>query len=231
MRVRVPLIALAAAMLGLGLPGCLFDATTTTNDEEVIPEYPADLSAPESLVVQLQVAYELREAERFNELLAPEFYFGLHQFDALYAPADHWGRGQEVLATGALFEGTDFGSSGVFVERIRLRLTTAPAGPATLEEFPGEDLRMIRVMDTALDVDLSSDTTLRVNGDRQLFWFRRGRAVGDEDPARWYLLRWEDQANPARKPTLTDGPVPVAHFSWGWIRLTAGNFGTRGDQG
>jgi len=175
-------------MLGAGLAviaaGCIFSPKT----EDVVVdngEYSKSLGHPDSLINDLQVAYRRREIGPYAKLLGNEFIFHFLPADAEEIPDGKWNKDQDSTGTFNLFNDVD-------VTRITISLQWyAPKADTLL----GEPVQLVEVSFTDLKVDIDGgNTTLQVNGDRQLFAFQKGDQPG-EDPDRWYFVDWEDQGS------------------------------------
>jgi len=174
------------------------------DDDSVSPPAPPDLSTPEAIVEQLQVAYRERDIEAYADLLAPEFRFYFQPVDAAGLGVESWDAEQDSTGTDALF-----GSNQV--SSILVDLTYgAPQVPTEVGFDP--DVRKIRLTGVLLEVNQTNGTTLLVT-DIQDMYFRPGRGANGEDPDRWYLLEWRDLPSTARAPTS-----PGVDLTWGSIK-------------
>lgn len=150
--------------------------------------------SPESVLQLLIKSYTRRDIVLYASLLAGDFQFWFDPDTRPSTVPDFWTRQQDSTGTGNLFAASD-------VSDIRIRLTY---GTSTWDNTLGHaGWRKIRVTDTFLEVDKVPPTgevvTLRVDGDVQDFYFRRGRTPADtlatSPTARlWYLVEWRDLA-------------------------------------
>jgi len=174
------------------------------NDDTVSPPPPPDLSTPEAIVEQLQVAYRERDIEAYADLLAPEFRFYFQPQDADAIGEESWTANQDSIGTGALFATRE-------VSAIRIALGHGAATDPTESGFD-PDVKKIRLNSVQLEVDLVDGVTLLV-ADLQDMYFRPGREANGEDPDRWYLLEWRDLPS-----TVRVLKSPGVELTWGSIK-------------
>lgn len=176
----------------------------TTESTPPVPTDYKPLTEPDNVIHNLEESYRRREVEPYAELLAPEFRF-VFQPDPGDPPGTsrQWNRNQDSTGTGNLFRASE-------VTQIRIELLRGEAAPAT--EAGLEHTMKIRVLGTFLDVDLDNGTTLRVSGDVQDYFVRRGDPDAGEDE-RWYLVEWRDISGAA----LALNPE-AEDISWGQIK-------------
>jgi len=182
-----PLVGLAA----LTLAGCIFSPKT---EEPAAPrnEYAA-LTAPESLVVNLQVSYRRKDIKKYAELLATDFEFKFQEVDQTENGVS-WTRDQDSTGTDGLFRTP-------LVSTISIQLTHLPAEDPSELGFD-DDVKKIRINFVQLEVEQTDGTTLLVT-DLQDMYFRPGREALGEDPDRWYLLEWRDLSPGPAAPRVT----------------------------
>ena len=211
---------------GLGLLALL--GWTTACTTECLPPDPncpgpppITQSSPANVVKLLQESYKQRNPVNYAKLLASDFQFW---FDPATRPGsvpEFWTRLQDSTGTANLFAAED-------VSDIRIELTYGSDVP---DNTIGHDKwRKIRVTDTFLEVDKVPQSgeviTLRVDGDVQDFYFRKGRTPGDtlaSSPTGklWYLVEWRDLARLAAPGRLDErGPAPAAVSKnlWGSLK-------------
>jgi hypothetical protein len=198
------------AGLALGsvlLFGCGDDATRP-------PESPYSdaLTHPDSLINDLMASYREREIEPYANLLARDFKFVFQQDDVTPdIPLGYWNATEDSTGTRHLLEST-------YVTDIRVALTWPAPVDTTLD---GEPVQRVVATVTILDVDQSDGVTLRIVGDRQLFYFRPGRPEFGEDAGRLYLVQWEDLGRwggIGKGGSAAEGPQAVGSGSWGEIK-------------
>ncbi len=155
-----------------------------------------DASSPENVLENLQTAYKLRESMPYADLLADDFRFyfdeGTRQQNG--SLPEYWERSEDAAQTGALFASDQ-------VTDIRVDLRHGAAEPVTVAGR--ESWLRIRVTDTFLEVDLKPQPgeleglTLRVDGQQNDFYFRKGKSAADtlsgSATAQFYhLVEWRD---------------------------------------
>lgn len=175
--------------------------------EEESP-YLGDYSVIENLVEDLQTSWVRREVDRYADLLSEDFVFVFQEDDADGFPEGYWNKGDDVLAVKRIFESPQ-------VTAIRMQLTYGQPVANQTTKIHDENATLITVTNTFLDVDLDGgETTLRVHGDTQLFFFQMGDEAQGEDPSRWYLVEWQD---------LGRNTLAVAEAkTWGGLRRILG---------
>jgi len=214
---RISRVFLLVGLVAVAFAGCIFSPKT----EDPTPprnEY-AELTAPESLIVNLQVSYRRKDIPRYAELLATDFVFKFQEIDQTQN-GDAWTRDQDSTGTDALFRTP-------LVSTINIDLTHLPAEDPSELGFD-DDVKKVRINFVQLEVEQTDGTTLLVT-DLQDMYFRPGRELLGEDPERWYLLEWRDfpdagGAAPRVSPlgagvgmtTAEDGST--RHVSWGALR-------------
>jgi hypothetical protein len=209
---RISRVFLPVLLLVAPLAGCIFDPKT----EPPPPprnEY-AQPTAPESLVVNLQVSYRRQEIDKYADLLATDFRFFFQPVDQAQN-GESWNADQDSTGTDALFRTPE-------VSTIRIELVHGPAEEPTEIGFDPDVLK-IRINNVQLEVDQVSGTTLLVT-DVQDMYFRPGRDAFGEDPERYYILEWRDIPPAGGAPTI----APLAYgdgaesgdetVSWGALR-------------
>ena len=185
----LPLAFSFALLLGVN-SGC----TKKDTIPPVVEDYINPRTKPSDVVKNLQLAYKRRNIVEYARLLGNDFQFW---FDPDTRPdnvPEFWTRQQDSTGTGNLFAATD-------VSDIRITLTY---GADVADNTIGhEGWRKIRVTDTFLEVDkvppVGEVITLRVDGDVQDYYLRKGRTPGDtlaSSPTskEWFLVEWHDLA-------------------------------------
>jgi hypothetical protein len=200
--------ALCAAILIL--PGCNEDPVPTC--DPCPPKIYADPTAPESVLVDLQIAYRRRDIKPYAALLAPEFTFTFIPTDVqdLGLSSGTWNKSEDSTGTGHLFGATQ-------VSAIRAELTFSPAVADTESGHPPGSM-WIRVTQTALEVDQTDGITWTVT-EPQDFFFRSGNPSAGEDPSHWFLLEWRDLDQIAFAPRLTPEATAVRATTWGQMKV------------
>lgn len=191
---RVLLVGLSAALLAAS--GCIF---SPKKDPPVnnLPTYSADLTHPDSLINDLMAAYVRQEIEPYARLIGQDFKFIFQEADLTpEIPLGYWNAEEESTGTRRLFE-------DITVENIKIDLTWLAPETVIIEGLQAE--RVI-VNNTFLDVDQSNGVTLRVDGDQQFFYFRKGNPDFGQDTTRYYMVRWEDLGNPGGVGAPGKGP-------------------------
>jgi hypothetical protein len=202
---------IGAAFLLVGTAGCFLSETAVTNPKPLPDAVYVVPSAPESVLVNLAVAHAKREVGPYADLLAPEYTFRFAGPDAQDFGRSTLSRSEDSLATGSLF-----GSRGV--EGISVLLPHGDPVPAAGVRFPAGTM-LIRVNSPELQVSVTDGTTWSVSN-LQEFYFRPGRAANGEDPARWFLLEWDEIAGTAKPaPPRVPSPQAVRPASWGVLKL------------
>lgn len=196
-------------------------AGCSDTEKQVIidPPPPTDRLQPSDVVTALVYSYKHRDTVEYSRILASDFQFW---FDPDTRPdnvPEFWTRLQDSTGTGNLFRATD-------VTDIRITLTY---GADVADNTIGHrGWRKIRVTDTFLEVDkvppVGEVLTLRVDGDVQDFYLRKGRTPADtlaSSPTskQWYLVEWHDLA---RLSALKEaGATPAASQPTTWSRFKA----------
>lgn len=186
--------SLFSLVLATGIVALLAVGCTKPGGPPPDPETYKERTSPANVVNNVIVSYKKREIDRYAELLADDFQF---YFDEETRPVGipiFWNRLEDSTGTGNLFSASD-------VTDIRITLTYGNDVPVT--QVGRESWRKITVTDTFLEVDKppvggGEVLTLRVDGDLQDFYFRKGKAPGDTLPGSttanlWYLVEWRDQ--------------------------------------
>lgn len=166
--------------------------------------------SPEDVVRTLEACYRGQDLHGFSQLLAEDFHFYLEpgRRDNLDLPPA-WDRESEVGGTETLFGFGDLAD-------IRIDLRFGESTP--VNELGREDWVSINVLDVFIEVDLNptpeeiEGVTLRVDGDRQLLYFRKGRTPDDTNPAtaeKYYLVEWRDFG-----AVQSPSPTPVERITW-----------------
>jgi hypothetical protein len=205
---RVPRIAPSIPLLVLMAAGC-FNPTIVPPDRE--RDVYAEPTAPESLIVNLQVSYRRREIGPYARILAPEFTFKFQDVDRA-DNGEFWTFTEDSTGTEALFDSPLVGSISIQLEHL------PPEEPSELGFDP--DVKKVRINFVQLEVDQVDGTTLLVT-DLQDMYFRPGRVADGEDPERWFLLEWRDipSAGAPRLSPLDDGTMAANEgtrfASWG----------------
>ncbi|NNF08567.1 MAG: hypothetical protein HKN21_17530 [Candidatus Eisenbacteria bacterium] len=153
--------------------------------EEESP-YLGDYSVIENLLEDLQTSWIRREIDRYADLLSEDFVFVFQEDDADGIPDGYWNKDEDVLAVKRIFDSPQ-------VTAIRTQLAYGQPEDNQTTKIREENATLITVTNTFLDVDLDGgETTLRVQGDTQLFFFQMGDEAQGEDPSRWYIVEWQD---------------------------------------
>jgi hypothetical protein len=160
------------------------------------------------------VSYVRREIAQYAKLLAQDFQFVFQTTDPSRPPEGFWTRDEDSTGTDALFRTPD-------VADIRIDLIHGPAEDPS-EVGWDEDVKLIRINQTFLEVDEVAGITWQVT-DLQDMFFRPGRAEKGEDPSLWYLLEWRDLPGAGQAPRVTPSSVPAGPAqtyvsSWGDLR-------------
>lgn len=197
--VRATIFAAAAALTAsvLLLPACGDDETTRPADRV------RDYSVPDSVLAALVDAYNTRDCDLYAELLGYDFTFVFQEVDVTWEiPSGTWNMTEDSTGTCRLFSSAD-------VDEIRLAMTWEPPVAMTVD---GKSALLLAATVGILDVDERNGVTLRLVGDRQDFYLRLGEADHGEDPARYYLMRWEDLGHSGF------GKPGVEPTTWGEIK-------------
>lgn len=210
---RVHAITLALIVMALGAAGCGGDKPTP-------PTITARL-APSDVVDQLQTAYRTRDPQMYARLLADDFHFIPFQPRDSHESPESWPRALDSSYTNRLFQATD-------VRQVRVALTWGADVPDN--QLGHEGWRRIRITDTFIEVDqeppLGEILTLRVDGDVQDFFLRKGQSPGDtvsSSPTaqEWFLVEWHDLARLQAASGGPDAaPTPVVAMNWSGIKKT-----------
>lgn len=211
-----PVVRCLAVLLGLGLFGCGGEADPCATCP---PPGPADP------IKELQLAYQRRDMGQYTRLLADDFTFCFDPDMRPAAPQPCWDRAADSTATARLFAAADISD---------IRITLTYAGDMPVNEPGKEKWRRIRITDTFLEVDKVPPTTevitYRVDGDKQDFYFRKGRNPADTLAAsptakEWFLVAWNDLGRlNGSAATSAAGPKPaVATATWGSVKLLFAN--------
>lgn len=200
----------APFILALGLAACSADSPT---EPPPATNY-LELTAPENLVHNLQVAYRLLEIDRYRELLTGDFEFRLTEQDVRWYERDHMTYEEDSQGTGSLFGAVD-------VLRIEIDLPHTGPTEATELDIPAGSMK-IRVPNTRLEVHAVDETTYLITT-RQEFFFREGDEAKGEDPQRWYLFQWREHSESTRAVRVEGAPgaatpVPVSELTWGLLK-------------
>ena len=206
-------LALALVVMALGAAGCGGDKPTP-------PTITARL-APSDVVDQLQTAYRTRDPQMYARLLADDFHFIPFQPRDSHESPESWPRALDSSYTNRLFQATD-------VRQVRVALTWGADVPDN--QLGHEGWRRIRITDTFIEVDqeppLGEILTLRVDGDVQDFFLRKGQSPGDtvsSSPTaqEWFLVEWHDLARLQAASGGPDAaPTPVVAMNWSGIKKT-----------
>lgn len=212
----------AIVWLGPGIQGC-----GGTKDSQVIwdPLYISPRLRPSDVLKDLQIAYKGRNIAEYAKLLADDFTFCFDPDMRPAAPQSCWDRAADSTATARLFTATDISD---------IRITLTYAGDMPVNEPGKEKWRRIRVTDTFLEVDrpppVGEVITYRVDGDRQDFYFRKGRNPADTlatspTAKEWFLVAWNDLGRlNGSAATSAAGPKPaVETTTWGSVKLLFAN--------
>jgi len=163
-----------------------------------------------NLLHNLEVAYEYQDIDAFADLLADDFRFYSDVDDQLPV---FWNRDGEVEQTECLFDSPEYAD-------IRVNLTFFPT-PETVTGSP--ELSLIHVQDTLLEVDVPPSSeepdgmTLRVDGQIQKFYFRKGRTP-DDVSERYYIVEWRDLGFGAGAIQNAGSTPLVENTTWGEIK-------------
>ena len=190
----------------LAFLGCVFGCDADAPTPPQLPDEPVyhQLTAPESLLANLELSYNRREIQEYMHLLAPEFTFKFQPLDAITFGSDYLTHDQDSTDTRALL------TTG---EVFSIRLTLIPGGrdPSIDTEAPVDSIK-IRILTTDLQVDQKDGLTWFVS-DQQDFFFRQGKAALGEDPTHWFIYEWIDI------PTLHASGLPVVASTWGAMKV------------
>lgn len=195
-------LPLALCLVSVCLSGCFKPSDCVPGEPgcEGGPIYSLDLSHPDSLLQDIEESWRRREINEYIKLMAPEFVFVFQQDDAFGIPEGFWNRDDDSTGVANIFDSPE-------VTAIRTDLTWGQPESGQLTTTEEEATRSI-VFDTFLDVDLNGgETTLRVDGDVQWFFFRRGDEAKNEPTDRWYIIEWQDLGSTTKPRTQ---PHPLA---------------------
>lgn len=207
------------AVLGFGTNGCVKDGCRGCPPSGNPGAFVSPRLNPNDVIKNLELAYQQRNIAEYAKLLADDFTFC---FDPATRPdnvPDCWDRATDSTATARLFAASD-------ISDIRITLTYGP--DMSVSEPGKEKWRLIRITDTFLEIDKVPPTgeviTLRVDGDTQDFYLRKGRSPADTLAAsptsrEWFLVAWYDRArlNAAQRPS-SSGITTEAATTWSGIK-------------
>jgi hypothetical protein len=187
MRLRRPLL-LVALLGSIHLASCGDGDSIIVDGWSWHSPYVAQ-TAPESVLVNLQIAYCRKEIEQYARLLAPEFIFKFQGQDVadLGLEDAFWYHDEDSTGTRNLF-------ATPLVSEIRIALDAGPTTPSTVPGHPPGTMN-IRILQTQLEIDQTDGTTWVVS-DQQDMFFRRGLVSAGEDTSRWFLMEWWDLDSP-----------------------------------
>jgi hypothetical protein len=216
---RILRVIIPAAVVSLSIHACIF--SPETEDPPAPPTQYVPQTTPESVVFNLQVSYRRKEIDQYAKLLAKDFQFVFQVGDPSRPPEGFWTRHDDSTGTEALFRTPE-------VIDIRIDLIHGPPEDPSEVGFD-DDVKLIRINQTLLEVDEQVGITWQVT-DLQDMFLRPGRAENEgEDPNLWYLLEWRDIPTASQSPgvrPLSAVPEPGPRASsWGSLR---GKFGTGG---
>lgn len=173
-------------------------------------------TSPENVLRNLETAWKNRDIEEYAKLFAEDFRFyfdeGTRQQNGTLPV--FWNAVDESTQIAALF-------SSPLVTDIRIKLQFGPAKDAGEPGRPG--WVYIDVLDTFLEVDLEPEAgeleglTLRIDGQKQRFFFRKGRTPEDTESEIWYIVEWRDFGN-AQAPGRTSEGLLVEPTTWSRIK-------------
>jgi len=173
----------AAVLLVLG--SCGEEDALGPGTELLRPTYLSP-DRPENVIANLVLAYQHRDIEAYERLLAPEFVFRFQPGDVAEIGRASWGRDEDIRATRRLFASDK-------VCGIEITLTWDPAVPA---REPGlEHTMLVRVTAMVLEVTECGGIAHRVDNDYQYFYLRR---EDGEEPTGWMIVEWRDVPGPGR---------------------------------
>ncbi|NNF08314.1 MAG: hypothetical protein HKN21_16245, partial [Candidatus Eisenbacteria bacterium] len=176
---KLVLLMLMGSVL-VGLTSCFKPKTDPPKQDT--STYSEDLSEPDSLLQDLETAWIRREIREYTKLMANEFVFVFQEDDADGIPEGFWNKDDDSTGVARIFDSSQ-------VTAIRSDLTWGQPEPGQLTATTEVEATRTIVFDTFLDVDLDGgETTLRVDGDVQWFFFREGVEAEGEDPDRWYIV-------------------------------------------
>ncbi len=180
-----------ATVLAAALAGCT-KIEPPVRAVAILPQ-----TSESNVLRNLQTAYKTRDIQEYAKLLAEDFQFyfdeGTRQQNGTLPV--FWNQFQDSVETGALFASSD-------VTDIRIDLSFG--SPRPVSEIGRENWTSVDVLDTFLEVDLRPQPgeleglTLRVDGQKQKFLFRKGRNPADTDTTTsataklYYITEWRD---------------------------------------
>lgn len=169
-------------------------------------------TSPENVLANLQTAYKARDIEGYSALLSDDYHFyfddGTRQRESL---PEFWLKQEDPGCTALLFDSPE-------VSDIRIHLTFG-----SLREAAAPGVVYLDVLDTFLEVDLvpslqrPEGLTLRIDGQRQRFYFRKGRTMQDTDSDTWYIIEWRDYGVQGA-PSTSAARTAVESTTWGAIK-------------
>ena len=213
---RVPWLGWALAAVFVA--GC-GDSKDTVDGCEVFGLCTLRQSSPRDVVESLEAAYRTRVPLDYAPLLADDFQFFLDEQTRPIGVPLYWSRLEDSTGTARLFQARD-------VSDIRITLTYRADTPVV--QAGRENWRRIQVTDTFLEVDKppvggGETLTLRVDGDLQDFYFRKGRTpadtlAGSATAKRWFLVEWRDLGR-ARVDRPSHAPgAATENLSWSSLK-------------
>jgi hypothetical protein len=164
----------------------------------------ASLTAPESLLTNLQHSYNSRSLQHYMELLAPEYVFKFQPVDANEIGTPTWTRDEDSTGTRALLTTTE-------ISGIRISFTYGPRDSSVDLSPPVDSLR-IRILAPDLQIDETDGVTWVVLFSQQDFFFRKGLLENGEDPERWLIYEWDDL------PAFPSPSLPGTGTTWGKLK-------------
>jgi hypothetical protein len=204
-------LGVAAALFGWALGGCSEQFPCVDCGPLPGPHQYHVPTAPESVLVNLQVSYRRREIEPYARLLSPEYVF-----NGLPSDVQDLGLGpfpvtamEDSIATALLFRTS-------LVSSIRIALTHGPAEPVADLSFPPGTMPL-HVDRTDLEVD-QADGIIWLVTNPQDFYFRRGLATAGEDTTHWFLSAWTEVDTTSGGSPPESTASPVRPISWGALQ-------------
>ena len=205
---------MAVVVLALVMTGC--SKSTGGNPD---PDPYLARTSPDNVLNNFQVAWRKKDIGRYSQLLAEDyrFYFDNQtRMDKGLPP--FWTAAQESTQVGKLFN-----SQRVSDIYISLKWPIGAAHPAV---EPGrENWVYLDVLDVSLDVDLAptdqnpEGITYRVDGQKQRYYFRRGKtepaAPGD---TLFYLTEWQDFGAGYLSSTGVSRPTARQKTTWSGVK-------------
>jgi len=164
---------------------------------ELLPAYVTNAVA-ESLLVNIAAAFERRDAQGYQRLLAPGFDFQLRMQDLLPDGSDSLNREQEANLADSLFApatGTE-----PAVARVRLTLATTASG---LDTRPNHQGWKYYDVSTQLSVQRSDGSGYKILAPQRLYVRQP-----PEYPGSWRLAEWVD----------LEAVEPSGVLTWGALR-------------